>query len=62
MENKVTIIIPSRNIDYLLENCIKQMEKIMQGDMQEQVEKGRIGRKIRAMILGIPNVRKIFFY
>ncbi len=25
MENKVTIIIPSRNIDYLLENCISQI-------------------------------------
>ena len=30
-------------------------------DRQAQVEKGRIGRKIRAMILGIPNVGKSSF-
>ena len=44
-----------------IDNCIKQIEKIMEEDLQGQAEKGRIGRKIRAMIVGIPNVGKSSF-
>ena len=33
----------------------------MDVDLKEQVSKGRVGRKIRAMILGIPNVGKSSF-
>ena len=44
-----------------IENCIKAIEKIMEEYMQEQSEKGRVGRRIRAMILGIPNVGKSSF-
>lgn len=44
-----------------IENCIKEIEKIMEEYMQEQSEKGRVGRRIRAMILGIPNVGKSSF-
>ena len=58
----IVAVLTDANSGKGIENCIKQMEKIMQEDMQEQAEKGRIGRKIRAMILGIPNVRKIFIY
>lgn len=44
-----------------MEDCIKEIEKIMKVDLQQQAEKGRVGRKIRAMILGIPNVGKSSF-
>ena len=44
-----------------IENCIKQIEKIMEEQLQKQAAKGRTGRKIRAMILGIPNVGKSSF-
>ena len=44
-----------------IELVIKQVEKIMSEEMQNQAEKGRIGRKIRAMVLGIPNVGKSSF-
>lgn len=44
-----------------IELVIKQIEKIMSEEMQNQAEKGRIGRKIRAMVLGIPNVGKSSF-
>lgn len=40
---------------------IKEVEKIMQEELQKLSEKGRTGRKIRAMILGIPNVGKSSF-
>ena len=45
-----------------IENFKKKIEKIMEEEQEKQIEKGRVGRKIRAMILGIPNVRKIFFH
>lgn len=44
-----------------IENCIREIEKIMEEHLQGQAEKGRVGRKIRAMILGIPNVGKSSF-
>ena len=33
----------------------------MQEMLEEQAKRGRVGRKIRAMILGIPNVGKSSF-
>ena len=44
-----------------IEECIRQIEKIMQIDLDAHAEKGRTGRRIRAMILGIPNVGKSSF-
>ena len=44
-----------------IDECIRQIEKIMQVDLDVHAEKGRTGRKIRAMILGIPNVGKSSF-
>lgn len=41
-----------------IDNCIKEIEKIMEEQLLLQANKGRIGRKIRAMVLGIPNVGK----
>ena len=42
-------------------NCIKKIEKLMEEIQTKQAEKGRVGRKIKAMILGIPNVGKSSF-
>ncbi len=44
-----------------IEPCIRKIEEIMNLDLQQHADKGRIGRKIRAMILGIPNVGKSSF-
>lgn len=44
-----------------IDQCIRKIENIMTTDLQTQADKGRIGRKIRAMILGIPNVGKSSF-
>jgi len=44
-----------------IDECVRQIEKIMQVDLDAHAEKGRTGRKIRAMILGIPNVGKSSF-
>lgn len=44
-----------------IEECVRKIEKIMEEDLRNQAEKGRIGRKIKAMIVGIPNVGKSSF-
>ncbi len=44
-----------------IQDCIKKVEQIMSEELKVQAEKGRVGRKIRAMILGIPNVGKSSF-
>ena len=44
-----------------IDNFIKEVEKIMQVDLEQHAQKGRTGRKIRAMIIGIPNVGKSSF-
>ena len=44
-----------------IDECIRQIEKIMQIDLDAHAENGRTGRRIRAMILGITNVGKSSF-
>ena len=44
-----------------IEKFIKKIEEMMQEMLEEQAKRGRVGRKIRAMILGIPNVGKSSF-
>lgn len=40
---------------------INTIEKMMKEEKEKDKEKGRVGRTIRVLILGIPNVRKIIF-
>ena len=44
-----------------IEQVIRQIEKMMQVELDTLAQKGRIGRKIRVMIVGIPNVGKSSF-
>lgn len=57
----ITAVLVDSNSGKGIDDCIRQIEKIMQVDLDNQAEKGRTGRKIRAMILGIPNVGKSSF-
>ena len=43
------------------EEVIRQIQKIMTDDLKKMAEKGRTGRKISIMIVGIPNVGKSSF-
>lgn len=62
-ENKgIPTVLVDSNSGKGIDNFKKKIEKVMEEEQEKQKEKGRVGRKIRAMILGIPNVRKIFFY
>lgn len=42
-------------------DVIKQIQIVMEEDLKKLADKGRIGRKIRVMIVGIPNVGKSSF-
>ncbi len=44
-----------------IDNCIREIQKIMKEQLHTQAEKGRVGSKIRAMVIGIPNVGKSSF-
>ena len=44
-----------------IDSCIKAIENIMEEQLQNQAQKWRVGRKIRAIVLGIPNVGKSSF-
>lgn len=44
-----------------INEVIKQVQEVMIDEMQKHADKGRKGRKIRAMIVGIPNVGKSSF-
>ena len=61
-ENKnIPAVLVDSNSGKGIDNCIKKIEKIMEEIQNKQAEKGRVGRKIKAMILGIPNVGKSSF-
>lgn len=44
-----------------INEAIKQVQLLMEEELKKLAEKGRIGRKIRVMIVGIPNVGKSSF-
>ena len=44
-----------------INEVIKQVQEVMADEMQKHADKGRKGRKIRVMIVGIPNVGKSSF-
>ena len=54
----IPAVMTDSNSGYGIENLIKEIENIMEDEKYQMAQKGRTGRKIRAMILGIPNVGK----
>ena len=58
---KIPAVITDANSGKGLKEVIKQAELIMKDELDKREEKGRTGRKIRIMILGIPNVGKSSF-
>ena len=57
--NKVVLV--DSNTGKGVNEVIKQVQVVMNEEMKRLAEKGRIGRKIRVMIVGIPNVGKSSF-
>ncbi len=57
--NKVVLV--DSNTGKGINDVTKQVRELMKEDLSKLSEKGRIGRKIRVMIVGIPNVGKSSF-
>lgn len=60
-KNDIKAIVADANLGKGIKETLKQIEKIMEEDMQKAAAKGRIKKNIRVMILGIPNVGKSSF-
>ena len=54
----IPAILVNSNTGEGIEKFIKEVENVMREELEKFSEKGRIGRKIRVMIIGIPNVGK----
>lgn len=57
----VKAVLTDANSGYGIQEVTRGIENIMKEDLQKEAQKGRIGRQIRVMILGIPNVGKSSF-
>lgn len=60
-QNGQVCVLTDSNLGKGINEVIKAIEDIMKDDLAKFAEKGRTGRKIKAMILGIPNVGKSSF-
>ena len=60
-QNGLIAIECDSNSGHGINEVLRAIEKIKEKELQEYANKGRTGRKIRAMILGIPNVGKSSF-
>ena len=60
-KNGIPAIVVDSNSGKGIQKCIDLIEETMGEMTQNLAKKGRIGRKIRAMVLGIPNVGKSSF-
>jgi len=54
-------LITDSNTGRGIDTVIRSIENIMKEELQENANKGRVGKSIRVMILGIPNVGKSSF-
>ena len=59
-KNMVAIVIDA-NSGKGIGEVSRQIEKIMQEELAQKAKQGRVGKKIRVMVLGIPNVGKSSF-
>ena len=57
----IPAVLTNSNSGKGIDICIKEIEKCMEDMKAQESKKGRIGRKIRAMVIGIPNVGKSSF-
>ena len=60
-EKNIIAISTDSNSGKGINECIRKIEKEMEEELAKSAQKGRIGRKIKVMIVGIPNVGKSSF-
>ena len=60
-ENSVNAVLVDSNSGKGIDNVIREIQKVYSEDEQKYSNKGRKGKSIRVMVLGIPNVGKSSF-
>lgn len=60
-KQRIPAVITDSNSGKGIQETIRQIEKTMEEDVKRNIEKGRVGKTIRIMVLGIPNVGKSSF-
>ena len=60
-QKQIPAVLTQSNTGNGIANVIKEIEKVMQPEMDLLAQKGRIGKSIRVMVAGIPNVGKSSF-
>ena len=61
-EKSQTAVLANCNTGYGINEVLRAVEKIKQKEIESYSKKGRIGKKIRAMVLRNSKCRKIFIY
>lgn len=59
--NGIPTVLVDSNSGKGIDQALREINKVMEADLKIATEKGRIGKNIRVMILGIPNVGKSSF-
>lgn len=54
----IKAVLTDANTGFGIDNVVKQIENIAKSNLEKEALKGRVGKPIRVMILGIPNVGK----
>ena len=54
----IPAVLTNSNTGSGIKEVLKEIENIMEDDMKKNIVKGRVGKQIRTIILGIPNVGK----
>ncbi len=60
-KQNIIAVVTDSNSGKGVQNVIKKVEEVMEKKQEEMSKKGRVGKAIRVMILGIPNVGKSSF-
>ena len=57
-KNGIKAVLTDSNSGVGIQELIRQIKELAKADLEELAKKGRVGKSIRVMILGIPNVGK----
>ena len=56
------VVLVNSNDGKGINQVISKIEQVMKDEIEENIQKGRIGKIIRVLVLGIPNVRKVVIH
>ena len=56
------VVLVNSNDGKGVNQVISKIEQVMKDEIEENIQKGRIGKIIRVLVLGIPNVRKVVIH